>query len=644
MIPAVLTRPFPFIPRPGHLETLDSYTRRVLEANGERQTLPRELLKLAKSIDSDTTWESIIATKTGRAMDRLTTPPTKSIHAEADTCKPCASLLSERWGCLQCNNGHHVQQHSHLDDFVCERHRRWVGPGSTPATQTRVGAREVAAQRKLRRLHRGGRADMQLLTDVTHALVRDLEEPAHAVFAKAVAIVGWVTHRETLHRLFDPAEPYASTFAWASECLASLAAKRVPSAARAVWMHLWPAHIALRSAFRGYAGYHAGHPHDFALPADITSWYPHPHVLPSDREYLECTGDDNLSALANRAGESRQAPSTTRPQTRRTWCQKGHPYLEVVTGDQANEPHITVCPQCTRSRVTPGENDLATVAPVVARELHPTLNGDLTAKDIAGRSNERVWWLCTEKKHPFLATPANRTLTDSSCPVCLNRVILRGVNDFATTHPVIARELHPSSSSAKRAWELTATDTKRRDWLCACGYEYRESVANRVKGRSCPECKKRRVRKSGRSLVDTHPHLASTWLPELNEGREPADYTRGSKLDVVWWCENGQHPFPMRIEARTRGCTCGYCAGRRLLQGFNDFATTHPELAPDWHHYRNRKYATEVMAGSNDKHYWLCKDGHATEQSIPHRIESGGCVECPAHERPGRRASRSRAA
>lgn len=106
---------------------------------------------------------------------------------------------------------------------------------------------------------------------------------------------------------------------------------------------------------------------------------------------------------------------------------------------------------------------------------------------------------------------------------------------------------------------------------------------------------------------------------------------------VNWWCDEGGHPFEMRLEARVRGCGCPFCAGRRILAGFNDFATTHAELASDWHPYRNWKQPEEVMAGSIDKFHWRCKDGHETHQSIPNRRKSGGCVRCPWHERPGNR-------
>ena len=93
----------------------------------------------------------------------------------------------------------------------------------------------------------------------------------------------------------------------------------------------------------------------------------------------------------------------------------------------------------------------------------------------------------------------------------------------------------------------------------------------------------------------------------------------------------------MRVEARTRGCTCPYCARRRILKGFNDFQTTHAELVVDWHPYLNWRQPDEVMAGSTDEYQWRCANGHVTSQSIPHRIKSAGCKKCPWPERAGNR-------
>lgn len=106
------------------------------------------------------------------------------------------------------------------------------------------------------------------------------------------------------------------TFTWLREAMANIVARSTPAAARAVWLHLWPVHLALNTALRGYAGYRAGSPHDFQLPDDITSWYPRPSTLQSTREYLACTGDDNLSALARLAREDDGAPTVSEPQFR----------------------------------------------------------------------------------------------------------------------------------------------------------------------------------------------------------------------------------------------------------------------------------------------------------------------------------------
>lgn len=497
MTPEALVRTFPFTVRPRHRETVDSYTRRTLAANGEPEALRRELLSLA---GDGTTWETILTAKVRRDLTHLLEPASSSRHG-ADVCGRCDSLLRDRWACMLCSHGESIEERPHLESFICERHHRWTGPGSTPGAQPSVSARDVKAHRAFRKLRLRGRMDLQTLTDVITGLSEDRNADDHGVFATAVEVVRWLTRKDTLRRLFDPAVPHSESFEWARDAIENAIGVPAPATVRAVWLRLWPAHVALNSAFRGYSGYHAGHIHDFPLPADITSWYPHPTLLQSNREYLACTGDDGLTAFIPRCG----GPTVLAPRTRHTFCRAGHRYLEVVTSASDDERERTPCPACTGHHVQHGINDLATVAPEVATQLHPTLNGDLCATDITARSSQRVWWLCSEG-HPYRATPSNRTLTDSGCAVCLGRVILVGVNDFATTHPVVARDLHPSNW--KRAHQLTAKDPKPRRWLCSEGHEYRSSVKKRVTTRgTCPECQKERARRSGRNLTNTHPEL-----------------------------------------------------------------------------------------------------------------------------------------
>ena len=48
------------------------------------------------------------------------------------------------------------------------------------------------------------------------------------------------------------------------------------------------------------------------------------------------------------------------------------------------------------NRLIKGENDLATLHPALAKEWHPTKNGNLKPGDVSPGSSKKVWWLCSK--------------------------------------------------------------------------------------------------------------------------------------------------------------------------------------------------------------------------------------------------------
>lgn len=76
------------------------------------------------------------------------------------------------------------------------------------------------------------------------------------------------------------------------------------------------------------------------------------------------------------------------------------------------------CPFCRnwRASVT---NSLATLFPKLAKQLHPTRNGKLTAETICAYTNKKVWWRCpVNLRHIWQAQVNNRTRNGSKCPEC----------------------------------------------------------------------------------------------------------------------------------------------------------------------------------------------------------------------------------
>ena len=100
-------------------------------------------------------------------------------------------------------------------------------------------------------------------------------------------------------------------------------------------------------------------------------------------------------------------------------CELGHEFQSTV----AHRTRMgSGCPYCTGRRVLEGFNDLAFRHPYLAKQWHPTLNGNLTPKMVTSGSHKRIWWICDEG-HVWQAVVHSRTgKRPAGCPVCAGRV------------------------------------------------------------------------------------------------------------------------------------------------------------------------------------------------------------------------------
>ncbi len=62
---------------------------------------------------------------------------------------------------------------------------------------------------------------------------------------------------------------------------------------------------------------------------------------------------------------------------------------------------------------------LVDLYPHLIVQWHPTKNEGIDLQVIAGKSNRKVWWICSECGHEWLAKIANRTALNSGCPICV---------------------------------------------------------------------------------------------------------------------------------------------------------------------------------------------------------------------------------
>ena len=111
-------------------------------------------------------------------------------------------------------------------------------------------------------------------------------------------------------------------------------------------------------------------------------------------------------------------------------------------------------------------------------------------------------------------------------------------------------------------------------------------------------------------MLHERTNLLKEWDESRNFPLTPDTVSYGSKKKVWWTCENG-HSWQTTVHVRSEGSGCPYCAGRKVLPGFNDLETLYPDVAAQWHPSLNGALTPEMVTpGSSKKVWWQCSMGH----------------------------------
>ena len=134
---------------------------------------------------------------------------------------------------------------------------------------------------------------------------------------------------------------------------------------------------------------------------------------------------------------------------------------------------------------------------------------------------------------------------------------------------------------------------------------------------------------SEKKYLRDNKKLMDEWDYEGNKGINPHEISAYSHKPVMWVCPVCKGEYSAPVYSRTAGNGCPYCAGKRVLKGFNDLQTINPKLAEEWHPTKNVLTPSEVVANSNKKYWWRCSVcGHEWQASLNHRNSGRGCPIC----------------
>ena len=143
------------------------------------------------------------------------------------------------------------------------------------------------------------------------------------------------------------------------------------------------------------------------------------------------------------------------------------------------------CPFCAGKQVGLS-NCLATKNTELAKQWHPTKNGDLTPYDVTCGCGKQVWWQC-EKGHEWPAIIASRNYNRRYCPYCTHTLPSEEYN-LLVINPELCKEWDYTKNK-KKPEEYCPNSNKKVWWKCSkCNHEWKTTINSRNNNVGCPQC------------------------------------------------------------------------------------------------------------------------------------------------------------
>lgn len=168
-------------------------------------------------------------------------------------------------------------------------------------------------------------------------------------------------------------------------------------------------------------------------------------------------------------------------------------------------------------------------------------------------SKNKVYWKC-EHGHSYESSIISQNRHD--CPVCSNKKVVSGYNDFATKHPELLSEF--CGDNTLSVYEVSYGSGKKASWICPnCGNRYIQSFYYRHIGRGCPICankKKGDSRKKAKyedSLSYKYPDIAAQF--DKSNGISPEAIYCNSNMKYLWNCDVCGEKYEQSVYHRISG-------------------------------------------------------------------------------------------
>ncbi len=385
--------------------------------------------------------------------------------------------------------------------------------------------------------------------------------------------------------------------------------------------------------------------------------------------------------------------NVTKGSNKKAWwlCKKGHEWLVTINNRVKQK---TGCPYCSGRKAT-STNNLKVLFPNIAKEWHPTKNGDLKPEEFAPRSNKKAWWLCP-KGHEYFSVITSRAV-GTGCTYCAN-LKTSPTNNLKINFPEIAKEWHPTKNGDLKPEDVVKHTGRKVWWLCKKGHEWKAAIHSRSSaGRGCPKCTNQSSKPELRILSELETLFKKVqsrfkyskveidiYIKDINVGIEydGAHFHKSKSLDekkneffknklkklirirvkplekitdydvivekkdltkndlnkiinsISIFCDdNKKQTLKKYLENKSFVNEEAY---KKYLSYFpapipsKSLKILNPKVSKEWHYEKNYPLTPESFTlSSGTKVWWLCPKGHEYQTTIAHRTEKTAPTGCP---------------
>lgn len=291
------------------------------------------------------------------------------------------------------------------------------------------------------------------------------------------------------------------------------------------------------------------------------------------------------------------------------------------TGFYVNSCH---CPSCYGEVFDKSCNSFAVVAPHLVKYWGKRNRMAPEDAKVNRHSFNNFYFICDKCGGEYLLDYVYKDTDEDICPYCSDKYVLDGLNSVADKYHKLVDEWHKSNEKTPN--NVLYLENSNILWKCkACERNYYLTIQEKVSGKECPYCLEKEILYQTNSLSAKYPELITEW--SIKNNLLPNEVLSDSRIKYWWRCKICTGEFTCTINDKKNEDSCPYCAGRKVLEGYNSLDVTNPYLAKEWSN-NNARPITDFMTTSSYNAIWKCPTCKG-EYEYPIRDREMGDSSCP---------------